>query len=214
MKGKHLFRRAQHSDNGFTLIEVMIVLALIAILSSITMPSLRGFAASTRLKSSARAVRDMLNFARDMSITERTAYFVVFDFDQNHYWLASSETFNVENPSASSITSPSSSSLQAASLQTTPLRTSTILGVWQEFSQNVSLVRMITNHNLRTAQVDAGVDYIYFSSTGSSEDTTLYIQDRRGKVMSIAVANATGRVHLQELDSQQSEELGLSVGSS
>ncbi len=214
MKGKHLFRRAQHSDNGFTLIEVMIVLALIAILSSITMPSLRGFAASTRLKSSAHAVRDMLNFARDMSITERTAYFVVFDFDQNHYWLASSETFNVENPSASSITSPSSSSLQAASLQTTPLRTSTILGVWQEFSQNVSLVRMITNHNLRTAQVDAGVDYIYFSSTGSSEDTTLYIQDRRGKVMSIAVANATGRVHLQELDSQQSEELGLSVGSS
>ena len=86
------------TSRGFTLIEVMIVLALIAILSSIAMPSLRGFAASTRLKSTAHAIRDMLNFARDMAITEQAAYLVVFDLTANRYWLASSETFNLGDP--------------------------------------------------------------------------------------------------------------------
>ena len=101
--------------NGFTLIEVMIVLALIAILSSIAMPSLRGFAASTRLKSTAHAIRDMLNFARDMAITERGAYLVVFDLTANRYWLASSETFNLADPSTPLTTS--SSSFQPANSQ-------------------------------------------------------------------------------------------------
>ena len=96
------------TPNGFTLIEIMLVLALIAILSSIAMPSLRGFAASTRLKSTAHAIRDMLNFARDMAITERAAYLVVFDLAANRYWLASSETFNLADPSMPVTASPSS----------------------------------------------------------------------------------------------------------
>ncbi|MFB3041982.1 MAG: Tfp pilus assembly protein FimT/FimU, partial [Candidatus Poribacteria bacterium] len=56
-------RFKSRSEHGFTLIEIMLVLTLIAILSAVTMPSMRGFTASSRLKSSAHAIRDMLNFA-------------------------------------------------------------------------------------------------------------------------------------------------------
>ena len=211
------------TSNGFTLIEVMIVLALIAILSTIAMPSLRGFAASTRLKSTAHAIRDMLNFARDMAITERTAYLVVFDLTANRYWLASSETFNLTDPSTPLIAS--SSSFQpvqqpranqgtTALQQMPPSRTNAILGIPQKPGLNVNLMRMITNHNFQTMQIDAGVDYIYFSPTGASEDTVLYIQDWRGQAMSITVENATGRVRLQKINSQQLEALGLADESS
>ena len=206
------------TPNGFTLIEVMLVLALIAILSSIAMPSLRGFAASTRLKSTAHAIRDMLNFARDMAITERAAYLVMFDLAANRYWLASSDTFNLADPSTpltagtssfqtaqQPIANQGTTALQQRSL----LRTNAVLGIPQKPGHSVSLVRMITNHNFQTDQIDTGVDYIYFSPTGSSEDTVLYIQDRRGQVMSITVENATGRVRLQKLNSQQLEALGL-----
>lgn len=206
------------TSKGFTLIEIMLVLALIAILSSIAMPSLRGFAASTRLKSTAHAIRDMLNFARDMAITERAAYLVVFDLTTNRYWLASSETFNLADPSTPVTASPSS--LQptqqptadqgtTALQQTSPLRTNAILGIPQKPGHNVSLARMITNHNFQTVQIDTGVDYIYFSPTGSSEDTVLYIQDRRDQAMSITVENATGRVRLQKINSQQLDALEL-----
>ena len=211
------------TPNGFTLIEIMIVLALIAILSSIAMPSLRGFAASTRLKSTAHAIRDTLNFARDMAITERAAYLVVFDLTTNRYWLASNETFNLGDPSTP-MTASSSSSLPAQQpttaqgnttlQQMSPSRTNAILGIPQKPGHNVSLARMITNHNFQTIQIDTGVDYIYFSPTGSSEDTVLYIQDQRGKTMSIMVENATGRVRLQKINSQQLEALGLTDESS
>ncbi|MCZ6676728.1 MAG: prepilin-type N-terminal cleavage/methylation domain-containing protein [Candidatus Poribacteria bacterium] len=222
----HPHRRTNqhHFEAGFTLIEIMLVLTLISILYSMATPSLRGFAASTRLKSSARAIRDMLNFARDMAITERTAYLVVFNLDGDRYWLASSETFDVEDPTTSSLSSSSSTVRSSAFQQTdgasiaetgetTLSRTSTILGVPQELSHSVSLSRITTNHNFQSNQVDSGVDYIYFSPIGSSEDTVLYIQDRRGKAMSIAVESATGRVRLQALDNQQREELGLSTDS-
>ena len=211
------------TSNGFTLIEVMLVIALIAILSSMAMPSLRGFAASTRLKSTAHAIRDMLNFARDMAITERAAYLVVFDLATDRYWLASSETFNLAAPSTPVTASPSgvqpvqqptteqgTTPLQ----QTSPLRTNAILGIPQKPGHSVSLARLITNHNFQTVQIDTGVDYIYFSPTGSSEDTVLYIQDQRGQTMSITVENATGRVRLQKINSQQLEALGLAYESS
>lgn len=208
-----------YSDAAFTLIEIMIVLTLIVILSSLAMPSLRGFTASMRLKSSAHAIRDMLCFARDMSITERAPYLVVFDFDWNNYWLASSETFDIEDASASSITSASSIVLQAANQQRLeresseagkPMvsRTSNILGHPRSLSQNVTLSHMTTNHNFQSNQIDSGIDYIYFSPTGSSEETMLYIQDQQGKLMSIVVEGATGRVHTEELSSQQAESLG------
>ena len=207
------------TSKGFTLIEVMIVLALIAILSSIAMPSLRGFAASTRLKSTAHAIRDMLNFARDMAITERAAHLVVFDLTANRYWLASNETFNLADPSTpSAASSPSLQPAQqptagqgttASSQRTFPLRANAILGIPQKRDHNVSLARMITNHNFQTIEIDTGVDYVYFSPTGSSEDTVLYIQDQRGKAMSITVENSMGRVRLQKINAQQLETLGL-----
>lgn len=211
------------TSKGFTLIEVMIVLALIAILSSIAMPSLRGFAASTRLKTASHAIRDTLNFARDMAITERAAYLVVFDLTANRYWLASNETFNLGDPSTPVTASPLSSPPAQQPIagqgnptlqQMYPSRTNAILGIPQKPGQNVNLTRMITNHNFQTIQIDTGVDYVYFSPTGSSEDTILYIQDQRGKAMSITVENATGRVRLQKINSRQLEALGLTDESS
>ena len=203
------------SGRGFTLLEVMLVLTLIVILSSIAMPSLRGFSASARLNSSAASIRDMLNFARDMAITERTAYLVVFDLSQNRYWLASSETFSVSDINASLGRNASNTVNQteiqsSESSQPSISRTSTILGIPQELNHNISLAQMVTNHDSQTRQINSGVDYIYFSSTSSSEDTNLYLQDHEGKTVSITVEAASARVRIQDVGAEESRELGLS----
>ena len=209
-------RRLKHFnlETGFTLIEVMLVLTLIVILSSATMPSLRGFAGSTRLKSSASAIRDMLHFARDIAITEGTTYLVVFDLDQNRYWLASSETFVVSDLNASLVAN-GSNAINQTEVRSSELsqpavsRTSMILGIPQEPNHNISLSQMVINHNSQTRHIHSGIDYIYFSPTGSSEELILYIQDQDANVVSISVEAASARVRIQDVGAEEREALGV-----
>lgn len=204
---------------GFTIMELLLVLTIIAILSSVSMPALKGFTATRRLKASAYTVRDLLAFARDMAITEREAYLVVFDLDRGQYWLASSETFDPRNPLTSAITAPNSTVIAAQPItqsqtalegaQQRLSRTGGIMGVPHVFEQNVTLVAMVTNHGGRSVLVNSGVEYIYFSPTSTSEDTLMYLQNQQNQVMAITVEAASGHIRVQQLTQQEIEMLGF-----
>ncbi|MFQ6039597.1 MAG: hypothetical protein ACE5PV_01970, partial [Candidatus Poribacteria bacterium] len=56
-------------------------------------------------KSSAREIQSLLTYARDVAMTENVAYLVVFDLDEQRYWLTSSENFDAENTTSSLVTS-------------------------------------------------------------------------------------------------------------
>ena len=189
------------------------------------MPTLKGFAATRRLKASAYTIRSLLTFARDMAITDRAAHLVVFDLDNGRCWLASSETFNPNSPLASALTAQNSTVVTASptnangnpltttnsAQQETLARAGGILGVPYSMEQSVTLAAMITNQNGRTVQSDSGVGYIYFSPNATSEETLIYLQNSRNQVMSIAVEAASGRVTVQQLASEEIERLGFGV---
>ena len=219
--------------NGFTVTELLIVLTLIGILSAISMPTLKGFVTTRRLKASAYTLRSLLTFARDMAVTDQTTHLVVFDFDNERYWLASSETFDPSNPLTSALTAQNSTAVAAAQnninrnsgLQTrstagtstsqVPLaRSSGILGVPYSMEQHVTLATMVTNHNGRTVQIDSGVAYIYFSPTSTSEDAFVYLRNTRNQIMSVTVEAASGRVRVRQLTSQEIEMLGFETSDS
>ena len=212
-------------QNGFTITELLIVLTLIGILSAVSMPTLKGFAATRRLKASAYSLRSLLTFARDMAITDRTVHLVVFDFDNGRYWLASSETFNPASPLTSLLTAQNSTVVAAGqngangnplttgtSAQQVPLvRTGGILGVPYPMEPNVTLAAMVTNHNGRTVSVDSGVEYVYFSPTSTSEEAAVYLRNSRNQIMSVNVEAASGRVRVRQLTSAEVEMLGFEV---
>lgn len=209
--------------SGFTITELLIVLTLIGILSAMSMPALKGFATTRRLKASAYTLRNLLTFARDMAVTDRTTHLVVFDFDGERYWLASSETFDPSNPLTSALTSQNSTVVAAAqnNINMNPLatngtasqvpltRSSGILGVPYSMEQDVTLATMVTNQNGRTVQIDSGVAYIYFSPTSTSEDAFVYLQNTRNQIMSVTVEAASGRARVRQLTSQEIEMLGF-----
>ena len=200
------------SERGFTIMELLLVMTIIAVLSTISMPALKGFAASRRLKASAQTVRALLVFARDMAITEQTAHLVVLDLDRELCWLASSETFNPQNPLTSLLTE-GTGSRQSLSREETGqrglTRTGGILGVPQGLERQVTLEAVITNHNGQNAQVNSGVEYVYFSPTASSEDTQIYLRNHQNRVMSITVEAASGHVRVQQLTDEEIANLGL-----
>ena len=210
-------------DPAFTITELLLVLTLIGVLSAISMPTLKGFAATRRLKASAYTLRSLLTFARDMAITDRTVHLVVFDLDNGRYWLASSETFNPSDPLRSTLTAQNSTALAALqnningtvpttgnSVQQKPLvRTSGILGVPYTMEQNVTLASLVTNRNGRIVQVDSGVAYIYFTSNATSEETLVYLRNSRNQIMSVTVEAASGRVRVRQLAPEETEMLGF-----
>ncbi len=209
-------------QSGFTITELLLVLTLIGILSAISMPTLKGFAATRRLKASAYTIRSLLTFARDMAITDRTAHLVVFDLDNGRCWLASSETFNPSTPLTSALTAQNSTAVAASRTNTSrnPLTTNSvqqetlaraggILGVPYLMERSVTLAAMVTNRNGRRLQIDSGVASVYFSPHATSEETLIYLQNTRNQIMSIAIETASGRVSVRQLPSGEVETLGF-----
>ena len=225
MKIKKTNRRASRRSpssqpqSGFTITELLIVLTLIGILSAVSMPTLKGFAVTRRLKASAYTIRSLLTFARDMAVTDRAAYVVVFDMDNGRCWLASSETFNPTNPLGSALTAPNSTAVAAApnsnpsttnaAQQEMLDRTGGILGVPYPMEQDVTLAAMMTNRNGRTLQSDSGVGYIAFSPNATAEEALIYLRNARSQVMSIAVEAASGRVTVRQLVAEEIQTLGF-----
>ncbi|MDE0636538.1 MAG: prepilin-type N-terminal cleavage/methylation domain-containing protein [Candidatus Poribacteria bacterium] len=200
-------RIALSNEAGFSLIEIMLVFAIIAVLSSISMPAMRGFAASRRLKTSAQAIADTFAFARDMAITERNTHLVVFDVGNNRYWLASSETFDVQNPVASA--GRAANTATTANGQAVISRTSGIMGIPRPLSQGITIAAVVTTRNGVTQQLTSGVDYVYFSPTSTSVDTSLYLQNVRGNVTAIVVEATTGRASIREMSPEEIQTLNL-----
>lgn len=77
-------------NTAFTLMEMLVVLAVIILLLGVSIPFFSSFTKGTKLKSAAKNVTVVLNTARSLSITERKNYSVVFNFsEQPHkYYIA------------------------------------------------------------------------------------------------------------------------------
>lgn len=95
-------------DSGVTLIELIIVLAMISILSAVAAPSIGKWLPSYRLKSAARDIRSNLQKARILAIKENVQIDVIFDdsatpgyyyFDtqQNDTWDSGEYRVNFSN---------------------------------------------------------------------------------------------------------------------
>lgn len=205
----HYFQKrdSSNTEGGFSLMEIMVVLAIIAVLSSISMPMLRGFAQTRRLKTSAQAIVDTLGFARDMAITEKNTHLVVFDIDGNRYWLASSETFDIQNPAASA--GRTTNSVTANGQQVMVARTDGVMGIPRPLNRGITIAAIVTTNNGVNQQIISGVDYVYFSPTATSVDTVVYLRNIDDDAIAITVEAATGRSSIQELTPQQIQELGL-----
>ncbi len=63
---------------GFTLLELMIVIAIMAVITALTVPSLWRYAVSQDARSNAQAVAEALRNARERSLREGVQYVVLF----------------------------------------------------------------------------------------------------------------------------------------
>lgn len=68
---------------GFSLLELMVVMVLIALMTSFAVPGLRTSFFSDQLKTSTRKVLGLVSEASQEAVSRHTEYFLYFDFDNN-----------------------------------------------------------------------------------------------------------------------------------
>jgi type II secretion system protein H len=76
---------------GFTLLEVLVVLVLLATISAVVAPSLGRGIALLELQSTARQISATLRLARSKAVQEQQVYFVEFDLENGRVGLASED---------------------------------------------------------------------------------------------------------------------------
>ncbi|MCK4437054.1 GspH/FimT family pseudopilin [bacterium] len=72
---------------GFTLLELLVVLAIMAMLTGMSVPAISGYIKGARLKGGAREIASALRLARTMAITKRDIYSVDFDIANRQFWI-------------------------------------------------------------------------------------------------------------------------------
>lgn len=71
--------------NGFTLIELMIVLSVVSIIVTVAYPSIKGLKDDSVLYSQARTVMENYRYMQQLAINEQRAYKMVFSPDGGSY---------------------------------------------------------------------------------------------------------------------------------
>jgi prepilin-type N-terminal cleavage/methylation domain-containing protein len=80
-------KRDGHAQKGFTLVEILITIVLIAIVAAIAVPSFFGYSLNTNLKAAARNIQADFLDLKERAIAESTAYRITFDQSGNSYTI-------------------------------------------------------------------------------------------------------------------------------
>ena len=75
------------NPKGITLIELVVVMAIIAIGAALTTPNIRGWLPNYRLRSATRDVASIMRFAQLKAVSINTSYRVIFDTANDSYVL-------------------------------------------------------------------------------------------------------------------------------
>ena len=83
------FMRAKTGQRGFTLVEVMIVVAIIGIFAAIALPNFLSWLPNIRLKAAARDLYSNMHKTRTEAVKTNHDWAIVFDTANNRYLMLS-----------------------------------------------------------------------------------------------------------------------------
>jgi type II secretion system protein H len=169
------FRAACNSAarRGFSLIELMVVLLLIAVLSAMIIPAMHGTYEDALLRSTARRLVDVFNLANSRSVTLNQVFYVRLNTKEGKYLIEPQRR------------------TPAAAKQFAPFE-----GV---FDQRVSVeLRRSEASEAERAENERDLARIAFYPDGTADGRELLLRDRQGFQLALRINPITARVQIVE----------------
>lgn len=77
------FRSSVNKDEGFSLLELIVVLILVSLMAGLVVPRLAGSLTRMNLRSASQKICSSLRYARSQATSEKMTYTAIFDFEKN-----------------------------------------------------------------------------------------------------------------------------------
>jgi len=193
-------RRLQKS--GFTLIELILVMMIIALIATMVAPRLRGFSIGRRSNDAAREIVGMAHYARTQAITEGRLYRLNFDVKAEKFWLtAEDDTGAFVAPSGDigeQVTLPDGVQMDAQITPQTNVQLDTPNNVQQ---QVVPGTPSVTQPGLQPVPLVANVRdqsqvYVEFQPSGRTDPATITFTDALRGVIQITCPTVTDQFEI------------------
>ena len=168
-------RTSTTGNRAFTVVELIVVIAMLSVLAGMTVMRLGGRSRSGRLREASRRLLTTAQYARDFATTRRRACRLIFDPNGGYSLAYQADPHH--NPSEFR---PISSGLARPEQLTEPLR--------------LSKIRVV--HRSDSGQ-DTSESFITFEPTGLADGAIIEITDGRRK-FSLLIEPHTGRAKLVE----------------
>jgi type II secretion system protein H len=106
---------------GFTLVELILVMALLMIVTSVSAPSLGKFFAGRTIGSEAKRIVGLTRYGQSRAVSEGVPMVLTFDLQNRAYRLAEDETFSIKNDDPRALQFNLAGDLKMDVLNTTPV---------------------------------------------------------------------------------------------
>lgn len=176
-------KKRNNPATGFTLLELAIVTLIAGIIAALVIPSFGPLAATTGIKSASRMITATLNYAHQRAIMGASNYRVIFDLDDDTFWLMQ-EKDALGNPGYYT-------------------RLSLPLGKTRKLPERIAFQAADTPR--RTEQVK-GTAYVTFFANGSCEPLYLRLSNGRGTTYTLVTKPRTGRTKLYLVEVKKEDE--------
>ncbi|GIX07125.1 MAG: hypothetical protein KatS3mg115_1528 [Candidatus Poribacteria bacterium] len=205
---------ADWKDRGFTLLEIVVVLAIIAIVLTLAAPSLRAFSENQKLQAAANSIQTLVLYAREMAATQREATVLVFDFTEGRYWLAKYDALewgDLAQTVGLGAFGPSAFEDSPTGEEPTISVQETRFGKPRTLPRGVALLRIDVDREGTILSTTSGYEYIAFDTNGLAEPASLYLANVEGRVAVVDVPREAARARVRRLSAEQVAQLGLEV---
>ncbi len=169
------------SEKGFTLIELMVVLAIVSIMMAIMIPNVSGYMSSLTINSAAEGLATDLRSARQLAISKNVKTVITINLLTRQY--ATYRTAMTGEVLAGTPVSPDGTNNYY------PV-------TMRQLSENSTI-------GYQTLPIAASSQYVIFNSDGSSTGGTIYLmpdreflQGVKQKMKQITVMNSTGHIRV------------------